>query len=109
MAKGYWIAHLDILDPEFQKQYVAANQAAFKKFGARYIIRGGKQIAGFPSASRCAVKHGTMRDRHVVLEFDSYEQALACYESAEYQAALKFRDRGSDVDVVIIEGYDPAK
>ena len=106
MAKGYWIAHLDINAPEFQRQYVAANRAAFKKFGARYIVRGGKDIAGFPSGSRHVVKHGTMRDRHVVLEFESYEQALACYESPEYQAAIKFRDRGCTVDVVIIEGYD---
>jgi uncharacterized protein (DUF1330 family) len=108
MAKGYWIAHLDITDPAAQKQYVAANQAAFRKFGARYIVRGGKEIAGFPSSCRSVVKDGRMKDRHVVIEFDSYEQAMACYESPEYQAAIHFRNRGSQVDLIIIEGYDPA-
>src|SRR5262245_34202380 len=108
MAKGYWIAQLDIVDPEAQKQYVAANQAAFQKYGARYMVRGGKEVAGFPSRSRSVVKSGAMRSRHVVLEFDSYETPLACYESPEYQAAIKFRDRGCDVDVIIIEGYEPA-
>ena len=43
----------------------------------------------------------------MVLEFDTYEQALACYESPEYQAAMKFRDAGCASDVIVIEGYDP--
>ena len=64
-------------DPEGYKPYMAANRTAFGKFGARYLVRGG----------RCEVTEGRQRSRTVVLEFPSYEAALACYRSPEYQAA----------------------
>ena len=44
--------------------------------------------------------------RHVVIEFDSYEAAKACYDSPEYRAALKIREQASTGDLVIIEGYE---
>lgn len=108
MSKGYWIAHITITDPENYRQYAATNQAAFKKYGARFLVRGGKSFPGFPSTSRYETRRGTFRERHVVLEFDSYEQAVACYNSPEYQEAMKFRDKGADLDIMIIEGFDPS-
>lgn len=42
MAKGYWISRVDVADPEKYKEYVAANAVAFKKYGARFIVPGGK-------------------------------------------------------------------
>jgi uncharacterized protein (DUF1330 family) len=53
------------------------------------------------------VKAGTAMTgkRHVVLEFESYAKALECYNSAEYQAAVKLRDKYSVAEVVVIEGY----
>ena len=44
--------------------------------------------------------------RHVVIEFESYAVAKACYESPEYQAAVRLREAASIGDVVIIEGYE---
>ncbi|MCA0870026.1 DUF1330 domain-containing protein [Seohaeicola saemankumensis] len=96
MPKGYWIAHVDVDDMETYKEYVAANAAPFAEFGARFLVRGGKQ----------EVREGQVRQRTVVLEFDSYEQAIACYESASYQAAKALRDPVSTGDLTIIEGYD---
>jgi uncharacterized protein (DUF1330 family) len=107
MAKGYWIAHITITDSEAYKQYVSAFKPAFKKFGARDIIRGAKESPGYAGGGRFQIKEGTWKDRHVVIEFDSYEQALACYDSPEYQAAAKFREQGAQVDLIIIEGCDP--
>ncbi len=97
MAKGYWIAHVTVNDPEGYKQYVAANAVAFKKYGARFIVRGGENeiVAG----------SGLQGKRHVVIEFDSYATAKACHDSPEYQAAAKIRDKYSVADVVVIEGY----
>ena len=106
MAKGYWIAHITITDVNLYKEYAAANQAAFKKFGAKYIVRGGNAVAGL-AGSQIEVVSGTARDRHVVLEFESFETAVACHNSPEYQAAAQIRDRGSKVDLLIIEGYEP--
>ena len=44
-----------------------------------------------------------------MLEFPSYEAALACYRSDDYQAAKKFRDGNAELDLVIVEGYDGPK
>lgn len=97
MAKGYWIAHVNVRDPERYKDYVAANALAFKKYGARFVVRGGRnEVHGVPVNG----------DRHVVLEFESYDVARACYDSPEYKAAAAIRDEASDASVIIIEGYD---
>ncbi len=96
--KGYWIAHVNITDPEHYKGYVAANAVAFKKYNARFLVRGGESVPGT----------GTLLGgmRHVVLEFDSFETAKACYHSPEYQAAAKIRDEASAAEIIIIEGYE---
>ena len=96
MPKGYWIAHVDVTNPEGYKEYVALNAKAFAKYNAKFLVRGGK----------CTVKHGAARARHVVIEFESYEKALACYESAEYSAAEIVRNKHSNGDVIVIEGYE---
>jgi len=96
MAKGYWIARVDVINPDGYQEYVRANAAAFNKFGARFIIRGGQFEA----------PEGTPRARNVVLEFADYATALACYQSPEYQAAKAFRDGAGVADLIIVEGYD---
>lgn len=96
MAKGYWIARVDVSNDEGYKPYAAANLAIFKKFGGRYVVRGGK-FEGIEGQSRA---------RNVVIEFDSYDAAMACYKSPEYQANIKVRQPHSTADLIIIEGYD---
>src|SRR5262245_66566049 len=49
---------------------------------------------------------GKLRSRVVVLEFPSFEAALACYRSPEYAAAKKLREPASVADIVVLEGYD---
>ncbi|SLN63921.1 hypothetical protein PEL8287_03500 [Roseovarius litorisediminis] len=96
MTKGYWVAHVDVEDPQVYEKYKAANAAPFARYGARFLIRGGEQ----------QVREGALRTRTVVIEFPSYEDAVACYESAEYQAAKALRDPVSAGDLAIIRGYD---
>ena len=81
---------------EGYKAYTAHNAAVFKKFGARFVVRGGK----FEDIE------GNTRSRNVVIEFPDYETAMACYHSPEYQENIKRRQPHSDADLVIIEGYD---
>jgi len=97
--KGYWIVQVDVPDADAYKPYLVANQAPFGQFGARYLVRGGRRD----------VMEGSARDRIVVLEFPSFEAALACYRSPEYQAAKKLRDGEAEADVIVTEGYDGAK
>ena len=96
MPKGYWIAHVDVADPEQYKKYVAANAKPFAKFGAKFLVRAGTFEA----------PEGSVRSRNVVIEFPSYQAALECYRSAEYQDAIKLRLPVSTGDLVIVEGYE---
>ena len=96
MPKGYWIVHIDVRDPEVYQQYVKANAMAFAKYGARFLVRGGKHVT----------KEGSSRSRNVVLEFKDYETALACYNSPEYTRLVAIRSPHAESDLVIIEGYD---
>ena len=96
MAKGYWIARVDVTDPEAYQAYVRANAVAFAKFGARFLVRGGPYKA----------VEGVARARQVVIEFKDYATALACYDSQEYQQAKELRTKASQNELVIVEGYD---
>lgn len=94
MPKGYWIAHIDVTNTDEYPAYLKAAQRAYEKYGAKLIVRGGKYD----------VLEGNSRSRHVVIEFESYERALACYNSPEYQAAAKIRQANSNGDILIVEG-----
>lgn len=99
MAKGYWIGRVDVSSDEGYKPYAAANPPIFKKYGGRYVVRGGK----FES------KEGTARSRNVVIEFPSYQAALDCYNSPEYQANIKLRQPHAVAEIIVIEGYEGAQ
>jgi uncharacterized protein (DUF1330 family) len=94
MAKGYWMFHVTITDPETYAKYVERDAEPFARHGARFLARGGEFVA----------VEGNARQRHVIIEFDSYETACACYESPEYQAASEFRRAAAITDLVIVKG-----
>lgn len=96
MAKGYWIGRVDVHNDDGYKSYAAANPAIFRKFGGRYVVRGGQHTA----------VEGQARSRNVVIEFPDYAAALACYNSPEYQANIKLRQPHSIAELIVIEGYD---
>lgn len=96
MAKGYWVAHVDVRDPERYKDYVATAKPAFERYGAKFLARGGKWQA----------MEGKGRGRNVVIEFPSMQAALDCYNSAEYQAAKAIRTTVADAEMVIVEGAE---
>lgn len=92
--KGYWMGMVEVTDPDNYPKYVAANAAAFEKYGAKFLVRGGQsEVFEGPAASRL-----------VVIEFDSYQTALDCYHSPEYQAALELRQQYSSAHFAIVEG-----
>jgi uncharacterized protein (DUF1330 family) len=93
--KGYWIVHADVAEAEGYKAFMNAEMLPFGMYGARFLVRGGRQQA----------MEGRARSRCVVLEFPSYEAALGCYRSPEYQAAKTLRQGKSTFDLVVIEGY----
>jgi uncharacterized protein (DUF1330 family) len=96
MTKGYWLAQVEVTNPDGYNEYLAANQIAFRKYGARYVIRAGRH----------EVMEGALRSRLVMIEFPDYDTALACYRSPEYQHAISLRKGHSIADLAVVEGYD---
>lgn len=96
MPKAYWIAHVDVRDPQRYKDYVATAKPAFEKYGAKFLARGGAYEA----------MEGRGRDRNVVIEFPSLQHARDCYNSPEYQAAKAIRQEVADAEMVLVEGAE---
>jgi uncharacterized protein (DUF1330 family) len=94
MSKGYWVVHVSVKNADNYPNYLAAAKPAFEKFGARFLVRGGRYNA----------PEGQARDRNVVVEFSDYDTALACYQSPEYVAARQIRMANADADFLIVEG-----
>jgi uncharacterized protein (DUF1330 family) len=99
MPKGYWIVRVDIADEQKYKAYIAANAEPLKKYGARFLVRAG----------RYENPEGASRSRNAVIEFPTYQAALDCWKSSEYQEAIKLRQSVSTADLIIIEGYEGAQ
>ena len=94
MAKGYWIAHVTVSDPDQYKFYAEAAPIAFKKYGATILARGGTSQQ----------MEGEGRPRNVVIEFPSLQAAIDCYNSAEYQSAKAKRKGAGVAEIVLVEG-----
>lgn len=95
MPKAYWIARVDVTDADAYAGYMALGPAALKAHGGRILSRGGQAVA---------LEGPPPRQRNVIVEFDSMEQALACHASPEYRAAREKRAGAADVEILIVEG-----
>ncbi len=96
MAKAYWIGRVEVNNEEGYKPYAAANTAIFKKFGGRFVVRGGKH--------ECF--EGESRSRNIVIEFPDYGPRWLATNRREYQANMKIRQANAVTDFIIVEGYD---
>jgi uncharacterized protein (DUF1330 family) len=96
MTKAYWIARVDVRDPERYKDHVAGSKVAFERYGAKFLARGGKAEA----------VEGQGRARNVVIEFETMQHALDCFNSPEYQAAAAIRRTVADGEVLIVEAFE---
>ena len=94
MPKAYWIARVDVHDPETYKSYVETAKPAFERFGGKFLARGGKT----------ETLEGTSYARNVLVEFESLEKAVACYNSPEYAEALKHAKPSATRDIIVVEG-----
>ena len=97
MPKGYWIsAYRTISDPEKLAAYNKLAAPAVKAAGGRTLIRGGRVVA----------HDAGIAERTILVEFDSFEQAVAARESAAYREALAALADGVERDFRIVEGLD---
>jgi len=94
MAKGYLIAHVTVTNPEAYKEYVARDTPIFERLGGRFIVRGGASV----------VPEGQTLERHVIIEFPSFEAAKTAYDDPEYQAVAQIRKDNAESVIVLVEG-----
>lgn len=96
MKKGYWvISYRSISDESAVKAYGVLAVPAVESFGGRFLTR---------SASQVEAHEAGLQQRTVVVEFDSYEIALAAHESDAYKKALQAFASGAERDFRIVEG-----
>ena len=98
--KGYWIAlykKIDNLDN--LKNYAAKVTPVIKSYGGKPLVRGGKYQK----------LEGEDFLRTVIWEFPSYEKAIECHDSKEYQNGWAIAKNTTDRNLQIIEGFESDK
>ena len=96
MKKGYWVvAYKAISDDSAVLAYRALAVPAVQSFGGRFLTG---------PTSRIQAHEAGLPLRTIVVEFDSYDKALAAHESGAYQEALRALGSGADRDFRIVEG-----
>lgn len=98
MKKGYWVVvYRSVSNETTLKEYGKLAIPAIEAGGGRAVIRTSDPIEPRESG---------LKQRVVVMQFDSFEKAVATYNSPAYQAALKVLGSAADRDFRIVEGLD---
>jgi uncharacterized protein (DUF1330 family) len=87
-------AHRSEADSAKRLAYLELAKPAIEAAGGKFLSTGAKVLA----------KENGLAHRTVLIEFESFEAAVAAYESEEYQKALEALANGADRDVRLIEG-----
>lgn len=96
LKKGYWVVvYRSISDESAIKAYGALAVPAVESFGGRFLTK---------STSQLQVYEAGLQQRAVLVEFDTYDRALAAHESEAYQKALQALGSSAKRDFRIVEG-----
>jgi uncharacterized protein (DUF1330 family) len=94
---GYIIAEVQVTDPERYEEYRRQVEGTIAAYGGKYLVRGGQAEA---------LEGDAPRGRLVVLEFASFDQARAWYDSQEYAGPKALRQQTSTGRVILVDGYN---
>lgn len=92
---AYLIVRVNVTNPDQYAEYMKLTPAIIEKYDGKFIVRGGDTVT---------LEGETETRRVVMVEFPSAEQAQACYNSAEYQAAIEIRKDAADAQFIVVEG-----
>ena len=92
---AYWMVTMHVTDPKAYEEYKKHTPAALQKYGGKFLARGGRSQI---------VEGENLGERAVLIEFPSFEQAMKCYNSPEYQKAKGFRVGAAEAHIVVVEG-----
>ena len=97
MAKGYWVScYRSIANPDALAAYAKLAGPAIEAGGGRFLARGG----------RVRAYEAGVGERTVVIEFPSFEQAVATHDGAAYRAAAAKLEGAVERDLRVVEGVD---
>ena len=92
---GYWVIHgSEVKDQEAFDEYARLAIPVIEKYEATIVA----------GRNRHQTREGAERARILIIEFPSYDQAIACYDDMEYQAAIEYAHRAYDRELAIVEG-----
>jgi uncharacterized protein (DUF1330 family) len=95
MAKGYWITfYRSVSNPSALAEYAKLAGPAIQAAGGRFLTRG-SAVQAFEAG---------IKERSIVIEFDSPAKAIEAYQSPAYQGARKLLEGAVERDVRILEG-----
>ena len=95
MTKGYWVVRGDVYDIEMYSNYIESASKIIANFNGKFLVRGGEQVQYEEQGY----------DRTVIVEFNSYEDAISCYNSFDYQEALKYETTFVRIGSSIFENF----
>ncbi len=96
MPKGYIIGHVALKNADAYKPYSARNDEIVPRHGGKFLARGGTG----------EILEGEAHDRHVIIEFPSYADALAFYNDPDYQENMKIRHANAASTIIVVEGAE---
>ena len=91
---AYWISRVKVTDEAAYGEYAKRAGPVLEKHGGRFLARGGNHVT----------LEGDEFPRNVLVEFPSVDQAVACYNSDEYQEAWEFQKEAAIRGICIVEG-----
>lgn len=97
-GRGYWVVFASVSDMQQFGQYTAFAAPVIQSHGGRVLARGDVAQG----------VEGTLPGRPFLIEFPSYERALACFASDEYQHAISLRAGAAEFRIVVMAGVEPA-
>jgi len=92
----YFIADIEVTDPEAYEEYRKKVAPIMKKYGGRHLVRGGEPKA---------VEGDWNPTRIVVLEFPSEEHATRFATAPEYEPVAAIRHRSANTNAIMVQGY----
>lgn len=92
---AYVIARVQVHDPEQYAEYTRRTPAVIESYGGRFLARGGRTAT---------IEGPEAEGRIVVLEFDTLEQAVACFTSPAYEKAKQYRLGAAEMKLIAVEG-----
>ena len=93
--RGYAVVETDVTNVEaFAREYLPAVSKVIAEAGGKFLLRGGQSVT----------LEGDPPKRLSIVEFETFEQAKAMFDSNPYRAASEIGHRYATFRITVVEG-----